>query len=53
MKDNIEAGVEARIEVLGRGGGYTCSPAHIIQADTSMENVEVFISTVKKHGVYD
>jgi hypothetical protein len=26
--------------------------AHIIQSDTSMDNVEVFIAAVKKHGVY-
>ena len=48
----IEADVKAKIAVLGRGGGYMCSPAHIIQADTSMANVEAFIAAVKKHGVY-
>ncbi|MFC2031052.1 uroporphyrinogen decarboxylase family protein [Chloroflexota bacterium] len=48
----IEADVKAKIEVLGRGGGYMIAPAHIIQADTSMENVEAFIDAVKKHGAY-
>jgi uroporphyrinogen decarboxylase len=48
--EEIEADVKAKIDVLGRGGGYMCSPAHIIQADTSMENVEAFINAVKKHG---
>lgn len=48
----IEADVKARIEVLGRGGGYMVAPAHIIQGDTSMENVEAFIAAVKKHGIY-
>lgn len=48
----IEAEVKAKIDVLGRGGGYMCSPAHIVQADTSVENVEAFIAAVKKHGVY-
>jgi len=28
------------------------SPAHVIQGDTSMENVEAFIAAVKKHGAY-
>jgi hypothetical protein len=37
---------------LGRGGGYLCSPAHIVQSDTSMANMEAFIAAVKKHGVY-
>ncbi len=50
--EQIEADVKAKIEVLGRGGGYMCAPAHIIQSDTPMENVEAFINAVKKHGVY-
>ena len=50
--EEIEADVAEKIRVLGEGGGYMCSPAHIIQADTSMENVETFIAAVKKHGVY-
>jgi len=49
----IEADIAAKIKVLGAGGGYMCSPAHIVQSDTSMENVEAFIAAVKKHGVYD
>lgn len=48
----IAADVAAKIEVLGAGGGYMCSPAHIIQSDTSMENVEAFIDAVKQHGIY-
>ncbi|NPV86220.1 MAG: hypothetical protein HPY45_09460 [Anaerolineae bacterium] len=48
----IEADVAEKIRILGAGGGYMCSPAHIIQSDTSMENVEAFIQAVKKHGVY-
>jgi uroporphyrinogen decarboxylase len=50
--EEIERDVAAKIEVLGAGGGYMCSPAHIIQADTSIGNVEAFIAAVKKHGVY-
>jgi uroporphyrinogen decarboxylase len=49
----IARDVEQKIRVLGAGGGYMCSPAHIIQADTSMENVEAFISAVKEHGSYE
>jgi uroporphyrinogen decarboxylase len=48
----IEADVKAKIAVLGRGGGYMCAPAHIIQGDAPMENVEAFIHAVKQHGVY-
>ena len=49
---DIEADVKAKIDVLGRGGGYLISPAHIVQADTSMENLEAFIRAVKQFGVY-
>ncbi len=50
--EEIEADVKAKIEVLGRGGGYMAAPAHIIQGDTPMANVEAFISAVLKHGCY-
>lgn len=51
-KDEIERDVASKIEILGAGGGYLCAPAHIVQADTSMENLETFIAAVKKFGVY-
>jgi len=51
-KEEIEADVAEKIRILGKGGGYMCSPAHIIQSDTSMENVGFFIDAVKKYGSY-
>ena len=48
----IEADVAEKIRVLGAGGGYLCSPAHIVQADTSPASFEAFIAAVKKHGTY-
>ncbi len=50
--EQIEADVKSKIEVLGQGGGYMCAPAHIIQSDAPMENIEAFINAVKKHGAY-
>jgi len=47
--EEINADVAEKIRILGAGGGYLCSPAHIVQADTSMENVEAFIAAVKEH----
>ena len=49
---DIDADIAEKIRILGASGGYLCAPAHIIQSDTPMENVEAFISAVKKHGVY-
>ena len=48
--DEIEADVAEKIRILGAGGGYMVAPAHIIQSDVSMENVEAFIAAAKKHG---
>jgi len=50
--DEIDAGVAAMIRDLGPGGGYLCSPAHILQSDTPLENVEAYIAAVKRHGSY-
>jgi uroporphyrinogen decarboxylase len=48
----IEADVREKMRVLGEGGGYMVSPAHIIQEDTPLENVEAMIEAVQKHGSY-
>jgi uroporphyrinogen decarboxylase len=50
--EEIDADVKAKIEALGKGGGYMVAPAHILQGDTPVENVEAFIEAVKRHGVY-
>jgi len=50
--EEIERDVAEKIAALGPGGGYLCAPAHIIQADTSTENVEAFIQAVQTHGAY-
>ena len=50
--EEIDADVKAKIAVLGRGGGYMVAPAHVIQGDTPMENVEAIIAAVKRHGSY-
>ena len=49
----IKADVKEKIDILGKGGGYIVAPAHIIQADTSVENVEAFIHVVRKYGSYE
>ena len=48
----IEADVREKIRILGEGGGYMASPAHIVQEDTPVENLEAFIQAVLQHGWY-
>jgi len=51
-KEEIEKDVKSKISIFGKDGGYMIAPAHIIQADTSIENIEVFLNAVKKYGKY-
>ncbi len=44
--EEIRQDVAEKIRILGAGGGYLASPAHIIQSDTSPENVLAFIQAV-------
>ena len=37
--DDVQSEVASRITVLGKKGGYICTTAHYIQADTPLENV--------------
>jgi len=37
--------VKERCQVLGKGGGYVCTTAHYIQADTPVENIMAMYST--------
>jgi uroporphyrinogen decarboxylase len=51
--EQLEADIKEKINILGKGGGYMISPAHIIQADVSPQRVEKFIELCKKHGKYE
>jgi uroporphyrinogen decarboxylase len=50
--EELEKDIIEKISVLGKGGGYMISPAHIIQNDVSPERVLKFIELCKKHGRY-
>ncbi|OQY22190.1 MAG: hypothetical protein B6I34_06265 [Anaerolineaceae bacterium 4572_32.1] len=41
----VQAEVRERCRVLGRGGGYICTSAHYIQADTPPENILALYTT--------
>lgn len=49
----LEADIKEKISILGAGGGYMISPAHIIQNDISPSRVEKFIELCIKHGKYN
>ncbi|KPL09958.1 MAG: hypothetical protein AMS26_22140, partial [Bacteroides sp. SM23_62] len=48
--EQLEKDIIEKISILGEGGGYMISPAHIIQADVSPQRVLKFIELCYKHG---
>jgi uroporphyrinogen decarboxylase len=50
--EELEKDILEKISILGKGGGYMISPAHIIQNDVSPDRVLKFIDLCKKHGKY-
>lgn len=51
-EQDIRKEVLLRKETIGEGGGYLMSPAHTIQADTSLENVLAFYKAARELGTY-
>jgi uroporphyrinogen decarboxylase len=48
--EELEKDIIEKINILGKGGGYMISPAHILQNDVSPERVNKFIDLCLKHG---
>jgi uroporphyrinogen decarboxylase len=44
--------VKQMIASVGKGGGLVLSPTHTIEPDVPWENIETFVSAVKKYGIY-
>ena len=44
----VQAEVRERCGVLGRGGGYICTSAHYLQADTPLENIVAMYTTPRE-----
>lgn len=50
--EELEADIREKIRILGAGGGYMISPAHIIQADVAPGRVEYFVHLCQELGKY-
>jgi len=48
--EELENDIREKISILGNGGGYMISPAHILQNDVSPERVLLFIELCTKYG---
>ena len=47
--DDVREEVKARIDVLGREGGYILGPSHAIQAGTPPENIVALFDTAASY----
>jgi len=50
--NEIKNEVKRLINVCGKKGGYVLAPAHHIQADTPIENIEAFYAAASEYGIY-
>ena len=50
--DDIRAEVKRLVEGCAPGGGFILSPAHHIQSDTPIANIEAFYAAAKEYGDY-
>jgi uroporphyrinogen decarboxylase len=50
--DDVKKEVKRLIEICSKDGGYILSPAHHIQSDTSIDNIEAFYQAAREYGKY-
>lgn len=50
--EDVRAEIRHLIETVGTGGGYICSPAHAIEPEVPLENIDAFVEAVEKYGNY-
>ena len=50
--EEVDHEVRQRIRAAGEGGGLILSPAHNVQADTSVENILAFYRAAERYGPY-
>ena len=44
--------VKKMIETVGKGGGLTIAPTHMLEPEVPWENIEAFIEAVREYGNY-
>jgi uroporphyrinogen decarboxylase len=51
--EDVRKEVKHLIQTVGHGGGYICSPAHFLEPETPLENIDAFLETIEKYGYYN
>jgi uroporphyrinogen decarboxylase len=50
--DEVRDEVKHLIETVGAGGGFICSPAHFLEPECPLANIDAFVEAVVELGVY-
>ena len=49
---DVDEEVRRLIDTVGAGGGYICSPAHFLEPECPLENIDAFVAAVQRYGWY-
>jgi uroporphyrinogen decarboxylase len=50
--EDVKRAVKSLIETMGKGGGYICSPAHFVEPESPIENLDAFTEAIEEYGYY-
>lgn len=50
--EEVRKEVKRLIETVGNGGGYICSPAHFVEPECPLENIDAFVEAAYSYGRY-
>lgn len=51
--EHVRREVKERIETVGVGGGLLIDPAHIVEPEVPLANLQAMVDAVKEYGYYD
>ncbi len=49
---DVESAVKHMVETVGKGGGLVIAPTHMLEPEVPWQNIEAFVSAVKRYGRY-
>jgi uroporphyrinogen decarboxylase len=50
--DDVRRDIQARCEIVGKGGGLLIAPTHMVEPEVPWENLVAFVESVKEYGRY-
>jgi len=51
--EEVKAEVKLCMDTLGKNGGLILSPAHFVEPESPLENIDAFMEAVEEYGYYD